>query len=73
MGVREADEMRSKLLAKSPLLSKDQQKIAESLAKKAEERCRELEIDWLYQKFIQLSEEAQKTFLQRIENIHSFS
>ena len=72
MSVREADEIRSKLLAKSPLLSKGQQETTERLAKKAEERCKELEIDWLYQRFLHLSEDAQKSFLQKIKNACNF-
>lgn len=70
MGVKEADGLRSKLLSKSPLLSDEQIEIAQRLAEKAEERCNGLEVEWLYQKFMQLSENAQEIFLSKIGRIN---
>ena len=66
MGVEDADNLLRRAQKPSPLLTPQQCKSADRIARKAEQRCQELEVDWLIQRFKKLPESARNIFLKRI-------
>ena len=69
MSVKEADALMRQLQALPAILTDEQKDKARNIAQQAKARCQDLELDWLVQKFIGLTNESKKVFLEKIKTI----
>ena len=67
MQASEADAIMRQLQSPPAILTDDQKGEATKIAQKAKERCQDLEVDWLVQKFKGLTNESQNIFLKKIK------
>ena len=67
MDAKDADAVFKKASAPPPVATLQQREHAAWIAKKAEQRCRALEVDWLVQKYSKLPDTSKQVFLKKIE------
>ncbi|HOO63864.1 MAG TPA: hypothetical protein PK364_08070, partial [Synergistaceae bacterium] len=68
-----ANALHSRIVNFPPFLSKEQQTTAASLASRVEKYLKEMQVEWLVEKFYELDEEAQGLFMKIIEQAMPFS
>lgn len=67
MTVSEADSLMRKLKIPPAVLTNELSIMAKRISQKAKERCQELEIDWLVEKYAGLPNESKTIFLKKIQ------
>ena len=67
MDAKDADAVFKKASSPPPVATSQQCEHAARIAKKAEQRCRALEVDWLVQRYSKLPDISKQVFLQKIE------
>ena len=67
MDVKDADAIFKKASSPPSIATSQQCEHAARIAKKAEQRCRTLEVDWLVQRYSKLPDISKQVFLQKIE------
>jgi len=67
MDVKDADALFKKASSPPQVATSQQCEHAARIAKKAEQRCRALEVDWLVQRYSKLPDISKQVFLQKIE------
>jgi len=67
MDVKDADAIFKKASSPPSIATSQQCEHAARIAKRAEQRCRTLEVDWLVQRYSKLPEISKQVFLQKIE------
>jgi len=67
MDAKDADAVFKKASSPPPVATSQQCEHAARIAKKAEQRCRALDVDWLVQRYSELPDFFKQIFLQKIE------
>jgi len=67
MDAKDADVLFKKASSPPSVATSQQCEHAARLAKKAEQRCRALQVDWLVQRYSELPDASKQVFLQKIE------
>jgi len=67
MDAKDADAVFKKASSPPPIATSQQCEHAARIAKKAEQRCRALDVDWLVQRYSELPDVFKQIFLQKIE------
>ena len=67
MDAKEADAVFKKASSPPLVATPQQRENAARIAKKAEQRCQTLQVDWLVQRYSELTDASKQVFLQKIE------